>query len=162
MKSPRERTDCSSRPILPGGEQGVLWDPDLRGTLTGLTLDHDGARFARALIEGTCFEIRRCLEVFEEEAPLSYLRVAGWAAGIPEELQLLADITGHPIHGFALGSASAIGAALVSDVVDSAEYFAKRKALVLNPGEQSQSYNEIYARYIAQFSAAETRPLSNP
>jgi sugar (pentulose or hexulose) kinase len=147
-------------PYLAGGEQGVLWNPNLRGNLTGLTLDHDGARVARALIEGTCFEIRRCLEVLEGEAPLSSLRVAGWAAEIPEELQLLADITGHPIHAFALGSASAIGAALVSEVIDSAKYFAKRKALVLNPGEQSQSYNEIYARYIAKFSATDARSLS--
>jgi xylulokinase len=149
-------------PYLAGGEQGVLWNPTLRGNLTGLTLDHDGAKVARALIEGTCFEIRRCLEVLEGDAPLSSLRVAGWAAEIPEELQLLADITGHPIHAFALGSASAIGAALVSDVIDSAKYFAKRKALVLNPGEQSQSYNEIYARYIATFSATDARSLSTP
>jgi hypothetical protein len=57
---------------------------------------------------------------------------------------------------------SAIGAALVSDVIDSAKYFAKRKAFVLNPGEQSQSYNEIYARYIAKFSATDGRSLWTP
>ncbi len=149
-------------PYLAGGEQGVLWNPNLRGTLTGLTLAHNGASVARALIEGTCFEIRRCLEVFEGEAPLSYLRVAGCVAGIPEELQLLADITGRPVHAFALSSASAIGAALVSDMIDSAKYFEKTKAIVLSPTERSQSYNEIYARYIAQFTGTEAPPLSTP
>ena len=85
-------------PFLAGGEQGVLWNPSLRGTISGLTLSHDGATIARALLEGMCFEIRRCLEVFEEESPLSALRLAGWMAEIPQQSQLLADILGRPVH----------------------------------------------------------------
>jgi len=147
-------------PYLAGGEQGVLWNPRLRGTLTGLTLDHDGARIARALIEGMCFEIRRCLKVFEEEGLLSHVRVAGWMAHTPEESQLLADITGWPVQAFAVGSPSAVGAALISCMVDHEKHFEKTKTFALSPSEQSQRYNEIYARYVAKFPTADT--ICNP
>lgn len=143
-------------PFLAGGEQGVLWNPHLRGTLTGLTLAHNGAKIARALLEGMCFEIRRCLEVFEEEVPLSFVRVTGWIAGIPQELQLLSDIIGRPVHAFRLDSASAIGATLLTGLIDSKKYFANTRPAVFTPGQRSKRYNEIYARYVAQFPAGAT------
>jgi xylulokinase len=140
-------------PFLAGGEQGVLWNPHLRATLTGLTLAHNGAKIARALIEGMCFEIRRCLEVFEEEAPLSFVRVTGWIAEIPQELQLLADIIGWPVHAFRLDSAAAIGATLLTGLIDSKKCFANNRPEVFKPGQRSKDYNEIYARYVARFPA---------
>jgi len=143
-------------PYLGGGEQGVLWNPRLRGTLTGLTLAHGGAKIARALLEGMSFEIRRCLEVFEEEGPLPFVRVAGWIADIPEELQLLADIIGRPVHAFRLDSAAAIGATLLTGLIDSKKYFANTRPAVFTPGQRSKCYNEIYAKYAAQFPAGAT------
>jgi xylulokinase len=143
-------------PFLAGGEEGVLWNPRLRRTLAGLTLAHNKAEIARALLEGMFFEIRRCLEVFEEEVPLSLVRVAGWIADIPQELQMLADIIGRPAHAFRLDSAPAIGAALLSGLIDSKKYFANTKPAVFMPGQRSKRYNEIYARYIAQFPAGAT------
>jgi xylulokinase len=131
----------------------VLWDPDLRGTLTGLTLAHNPAKIARALLEGMSFEIRRCLELFEEEEPLSLVRVTGWITDIPEELQLLADILGRPVHALKLGSASAVGAALITGLIDNKKYFAKTRAAVFTASERSHRYNEVYARYIARFPA---------
>ena len=143
-------------PYLAGGEQGVLWNPHLRGTLTGLTLAHNGAKIARALIDGMCFEIRRCLEVFEEEVPLSFVRVTGWIADIPQELQLLADIIDRPVHAFRLDSAAAIGAALLTGLIDSKKCFANTRPAVFTPGQRSKHYNEIYARYVAQFPTGAT------
>ena len=143
-------------PFLAGGEQGVLWNPHLRGTLTGLTLAHNGAQIARALLEGMSFEIRRCLEVFEEEEQLSFVRVTGWIADIPQELQLLADIIGRPVHAFRLDSTSAIGATLLTGLIDNEQYFANAKPTVFTRGQRSKHYNEIYARYIAQFPTGAT------
>jgi len=111
-------------PYLGGGEQGVLWRASLRGTLTGLTLAHDGAQIARALLEGMSFEIRRCLKVFEEETSLSIVCLTGWVAEIPEEeVRLITEILHRPVHSFRIGSASAIGAALLTGLVDSKKYF---------------------------------------
>ncbi len=144
-------------PFLAGGEQGILWKPSLRGTISGLTLKHDGAMIARALLEGICFEIRRCLEVFEEDALLSSVRVAGWMAEVPQQSQLLADIIGRPVHAFRLGSASAVGAALLTGLIDSKKSFENREALVFVPTEQNPRYNQIYAIYFAQFPTAEAK-----
>jgi xylulokinase len=143
-------------PFLAGGEEGVLWNSSLRGALTGLTLAHSKAEIARALLEGMLFEIRRCLEVFQEEVPLSLVRVAGWIADIPQELQMLADIIGRPAHAFRLPSAPAIGATLLTGLVDSKKYFANTKPAVYTPGQPSKRYNQIYARYVAHFPAAAT------
>jgi xylulokinase len=143
-------------PFLARGEEGVLWNSNLRGTLAGLTLAHNKAEIARALLEGMLFEIRRCLEVFEEEAPLSLVRVAGWIADIPQELQMLADIIGRPAHAFRLGSAPAIGATLLTGLIDSKKYFANLKPAVFTPGQRSKRYNQLYARYVGQFPAGAT------
>jgi xylulokinase len=149
-------------PYLAGGEQGVLWNSHLCGTLTGLTSAHNRAHIAHALLEGMSFEIRRCLEIFEQEASLSFVRVSGWIADIPQELQLLADIIGRPIHAFRLDSASAIGATLLTGLLDTKKYFANTKPAVFTPGQRSKRYNEIYARYVAQFPAGATteKPVS--
>jgi len=141
-------------PFLAGGEQGILWNPNLRGTISGLTLTHDGAKIARALLEGMCFEIRRCLEVFEQESPLSSARLAGWMAEIPQQSQLLADILGRPVHAFRLSSASAVGAALLSGLIANKTYFENNKAVIFRPSEQKAIYDALYARYVAQFPAA--------
>ena len=143
-------------PYLAGGEQGVLWNSRLRGTLTGMTLAHNGAGIARALLEGMCFEIRRCLEVFEEGVPLSFVRVTGWIADIPQELQLLADIIGRPVHAFRLDSAAAMGAILLTGMIDSKKWFANTRPAVITPGQRSKRYNEGYAKYVAQFPAGAT------
>jgi sugar (pentulose or hexulose) kinase len=102
------------------------------------------------------FEIRRCLEVFVEEGPLSLIRVAGWIADIPPELQMLADVIGWPVHAFHLDSASAMGAALLTGLIDSKKYFANTQPTVFAPGQRNERYDEIYARYIAQFPANAT------
>jgi sugar (pentulose or hexulose) kinase len=52
-------------PYVGPGEQGALWDPDLRGTLAGATLAHTRAHVARALLDGITLESRRCASVLE-------------------------------------------------------------------------------------------------
>lgn len=139
-------------PYLGAGEQGVLWNPSLRGTLTGLTLNHDAAKIARALLEGMCFEIRRCLEVLEEgTGRSSKIFLAGWMAASPEESQTLADITGKSVHAVTLSCSSAIGAALLSGIIDCEKVVKKAKSADFSPGERRQSYERIYKEYIAQF-----------
>jgi len=140
-------------PFLAGGEQGVLWNPHLRGTLTGLSMTHRGVQIMRALLEGMCFEVRRCLEVFEEGGQLSVVRVAGWVADIPQELQMLADIIGRPIHVFQLDSASAVGATLLSGQIDINRHLVNAKPAVFTPSQHRTSYDEIYAKYVLDRSA---------
>jgi xylulokinase len=138
-------------PYLAGGEQGILWNPNLRGTISGLTVSHDGAQIARALLEGMCFEIRRCLQVFEEEARLSSVRLSGWMAEVSPQCQLLADILGGPVHAFRLTSASAVGAALLSGMINARKYAENTKPIVFRASPRKSLYNALFAKYVAQF-----------
>jgi xylulokinase len=143
-------------PFLAGGEQGVLWNPQLRGRLSGLTLSHGGVQIMRALLEGMCFEVRRCLAVLEEEGRVSFVAVAGWVADIPQELQLLADVIGRPVHAFQLDSASAVGATLLSGLIDIKTHFLNAKSAVFKPSQRSHCYDEIYANYVLDGSALDS------
>ena len=134
-------------PFLAGGEQSVLWNPQLRGRLSGLTLSHGGVQIMRALLEGMCFEVRRCLDVFEEEGRVSFVGVAGWIADIPPEMQLLADVIGRPVHAFRIESASAVGATLLSGLIDIKAHFINAKSVVFKPSQRTKCYDEIYAKY---------------
>ena len=143
-------------PFLAGGEQGVLWNPQLRGSLSGLTFSHGGVQIMRALLEGMCFEVRRCLAALEEEGHVSFVAVSGWVADIPQELQLLADVIGRPVHAFRLDSASALGATLLSGLIDIKTHFLNAKSAVFKPSQRSQCYDEIYAKYVLDGSALDS------
>ena len=97
--------DCSR------SEQGALWDPTLRGSIQGLSLQHTANDLARAFLEGVCFEIRRCVDVLAETAPSRTVIVTGHLVDHPSSLQMLADILRQPIRPFRSGSAAALGAA---------------------------------------------------
>ncbi len=99
-------------PYLAGGEQGALWNPALRGTISGLTLQHDANDLARAFLEGVCFEIRRCLEVLAETTPIHSIVAAGHLTERPAGLQMLADVLGRPVQAYVGESPAALGAAL--------------------------------------------------
>ena len=138
-------------PYLAGGDQGVLWNPDLRGTLSGLTCAHRPAHIARALLEGMSFEIRRCVEVLGDPS-VNSVRITGWMTENPADLQILADILGRPVHAYKLDSASAVGAALITGFVNRRAYFSELKALVTKPTtENSRVYDDLYSGYIAKF-----------
>ena len=143
-------------PYLAGGEQGVLWNPNLTGTLIGLTCAHRRAHIARALLEGMSFEIRRCLDAFETKS-ITSVRVTGWITQSSSDLQLLADILGRPVEGWKLESASAIGAALLTGLVDQHNYFMNTKTVVLDPTKNSHCYRDLYAKYIRRFHRFSTR-----
>jgi xylulokinase len=145
-------------PFLAGGEQGVLWNPHLRGTLTGLTSAHSGPQIMRALLEGMCYEVRRCLEVLAEKKQLSCVRVTGWVADIPQELQLLADVIGRPVHALRLDSASAVGATLLTGLIDIKKHFGNAKPAVFAPSRRSSDYDEIYAKYLDRTAFNSPRP----
>jgi len=103
-------------PFLGPGEQGALWDPSLRGTLTGLTLSHEPTDIAGALLEAIVLETRRCVGVLSEASgSIGEVTVAGWMSADPVP-QWLADATGRDVHPAASGGAgaSALGAALIA------------------------------------------------
>ena len=85
-------------PYLTPGEQGALWDPLLRGAITGLDLGHGREHLARALVNGIVLESRRCLAVLDETCgPGHAVAVAGGSAAAPSFRTDLADATRRPV-----------------------------------------------------------------
>lgn len=135
-------------PYLAGGEQGALWNPDLRGVLHGLTIQHRADDIARAYVEGVQFEIRRCIDILAETQPVTRIIIAGHATGHQATMQLLADILGRPVTPYTHVSPAAIGAARIA----MPEMTARRQdAETLTPSAAADVYDGFYARYCALF-----------
>ena len=96
------RTDPAHAPVLlpylSPGEQGALWDPQLRGAVVGLDLSHGRDHLARALVNGIILESRRCLAVLDEICGFGRaVEVAGGSAANPSFRADLADATRRPV-----------------------------------------------------------------
>ena len=109
-------------PFVGVGEQGALWDNDVRGTLFGLDLSHGPADVARAVLDGVILESRRCLARLEDLGlPAGEVRVA-WRGADPWFCQRLADATGRPVLvGDPVETSSAAGAARLAAVAADAD-----------------------------------------
>ena len=109
-------------PFVGVGEQGALWDNDVRGTLIGLDLSHGPADVARAVLDGIVLESRRCLARLEALGlPAGEVRVA-WRGADPWLCRRLADATGRPVLvGDPVETSSAAGAARLAAIAADAE-----------------------------------------
>jgi xylulokinase len=97
-------------PFVGMGEQGALWDADVRGTLLGLDLSHGPGDVARAVLDGIVLESRRCLtRLHDLGLPEGEVRVA-WPAADPWFCRRLADASGRTVV-VADAASSAAGAA---------------------------------------------------
>lgn len=70
------------------------WNPEVRGSLIGLSFEHTSGDIARALLEGIAAEVKQCIEVLSELTGNDYqkIRIAG---GITKNLlynQIQADM----------------------------------------------------------------------
>ncbi len=118
-----EQLDAEAAAVPPGSDgvlalaalaDGERTDPDLRAAFTGLSLRHDRAVLARALLEGVAFAIRAQLEllVAGETVP-SELRVSGGDARIGTWNRIKADVTGLPVSTI-VGDAAVTGVAMLA------------------------------------------------
>jgi xylulokinase/glycerol kinase len=93
------------------------WNPNAKGVLYGLSLGHTKQDVIRAIIEGVCFEIKQCLEVFSElDVSTNELRIAGGASRGVVWNQTLADILGVPAVKTKYEETTALGAAIIAGV----------------------------------------------
>ncbi|MEU5882547.1 FGGY-family carbohydrate kinase [Spirillospora sp. NPDC047279] len=81
--------------LSPAGERAPFLDPRARGAFHGLTVDHDRADLARAVLEGLSLVVRDCLAAAGTTP--TELRVSGGGSASPQWLGLMADVTGVPV-----------------------------------------------------------------
>ncbi|MGW0733063.1 FGGY family carbohydrate kinase [Streptomyces sp. NPDC002851] len=80
--------------LSPAGERAPFLDPRARGTLWGLTLEHDRGDVARAVFEGLSLAVRDSLAASRSD--ITELRLCGGGANSDAWCQLIADVTGVP------------------------------------------------------------------
>lgn len=139
------------------GSGTPYFDPDSKGTITGLTLGATREQFVKALIEGITYELRFNLETLEEAAgvKIDRLRAMGGGAKSPIWLQLKADITGKEVVSLAISECGCLGAAILAGVgageyssVDEAVNMIVSEVNVFHPDpERHKQYTERFAIY---------------
>lgn len=114
---------------VPAGSKGLLflphlagagapnWNPYAKGVFFGLTLAHERAAMARAIMEGITMETREILEAFEGLGlSLTEVRITGGVTKSALWNQIQADIYGKPVSRLAVGEATVLGAAILGGV----------------------------------------------
>ncbi|RFU65187.1 ribulokinase [Peribacillus glennii] len=101
----------------------LLKDPNLTGTLIGLTLNTKPEHIYRALMESLAFGTRKILTAFNESGINIEELYAG--GGLAEKnrllMQMFADISGKNVHVVTIPHASAMGSAVLAAVAAGAE-----------------------------------------
>jgi xylulokinase len=145
------------------GERTPLHDPDARGVLLGLTLDHGRGDVYRAALEATAFSVRRHLDLMRE-AGARIDRGVAVGGGSQSDLwpRIVTDVTGLPqalgrsTAGACLGGAL-LAARTVTDV-DIAAWNPLTTTLVPDPA-QAECYDALYADFLSLDAA--TRPAAH-
>jgi len=137
------------------GERSPYWDPKLRADFIGITMQHTGGHFVRALYEGIAFSLYDCKAAFDREGlVIDSFRLVGGGARSKTWRQIVCDVFGKPIDVPLNGDAS-FGAALVAGVgvgIFSNERDAARNCITLidrlvpDP-MRHQKYQEMFSIY---------------
>jgi gluconokinase/xylulokinase len=137
-------------PYVAPGEQGALWDPNLRGALFGMTLRDGRAEIARALLDGIALESRRCVDVLRSRGAAPTIRATGPLVRSPWLRRRLADATGcEVVHVRDDGSAAALGAAALCDpaVARALEARAGDGAVTAPDADRADDWDERWTRH---------------
>jgi len=150
-------------PVLGDGERT---DPALRGAFVGLSLRHDRAALARALLEGVAFAIRGQLDLLRQGgAPVTELRVSGGDARLRTWNRIKADVTGIPVSTIPGDAAvtgvamlAGIGAGVYRDAAEAIERCVRRDPPIRPDAGLCQLYETGYAawRSLAEARAVRT------
>jgi len=146
-------------PYLAGGEQGALWNPRLQAAIVGLNLRHTRDDIARSFLEGVFFEIKRCIEVLAETAPVESVMISGNLVRSSSSTQMLADILCRPVGAVPDRSPAAIGAALLARSIagnDAAHDRPTRVWPMTRPHESTAAlYADLYVQYLGKAAQCE-------
>ena len=101
--------------LVPGftGLGAPWWEPEARGTITGLTRDSGPAHMVRAALESFAYQTRDLLDALAKDGapPLSVLKVDGGVTANAFAMQFVADICGVEVERPAFQEMTALGAA---------------------------------------------------
>ncbi len=113
------RADLRHVPLfLPhlGGERAPLWDPQAKGSFTGLSSATGPEELARAVLEGVAYSARLVFDSLEQSAGrgADIVHHAGGGSGSDPWCQIRADVLGKALRRTSMRDAGVLGAALMA------------------------------------------------
>jgi xylulokinase len=137
------------------GERTPIHDPQARGVIFGLTLNHTRADVYRALLESVGYAIRHNLETMQDEGmqPKHLLAVGGGTLNLPW-MEMVCDIAGisqlipSQYIGACYGDAflAGIGAGLFTNIADISRWLTSPQTILAN-AESHALYEPYYQLY---------------
>lgn len=143
------------------GEKTPIHDPDARGSINGLSLNHGASHLWRALLEGFAYAFRHHIEVFNDMGhPTTHFLASDGGSNSRLWMQICADVLQQPIEtlsghpGSCLGAAwlAVIGAGLSDDWAGVSEFVSIKEHFEPNP-EHAAIYEQGYCFYHANYQA---------
>jgi D-xylulose kinase len=130
-------------------------NPAARGSFTGFTLRHTRGHFARAILEGVAFLLKRNLEVLQNAGvDVSEIRSTGGGARSPLWNQIKANVCGVPVVTLQNEETALLGDAILAGVAagifPSIEDGCKQMVALkdkIDPDSQAANYGAAYQRY---------------
>jgi xylulokinase len=130
-------------------------NPEARGSFTGFTLSHNRSHFARALLEGVAFMLKRNLETLEAAGiEVSEIRSTGGGARSALWNQIKANVCNVPVVTLVNEETALLGDAILAGVAtrifDSAEQGCSKMVALkqrVPPNEQAEAYVKAYQMY---------------
>lgn len=141
------------------GTRSILSNPNLSGTLIGLTLQTKPEEIYRAYLEATAYSARKIVDTYTQ-AGMKIDRIVA-TGGLPQRNQLLmqiyADVMNQPIIISESEYAPAIGAAILAAVAakqyptvpDAIAKMAPPLEKVIEPSKDAATYQQLYGLYTA-------------
>jgi len=144
--------------VLPyfAGERTPLFDPQARGVIAGLTLQHGRGHLYRALLEATAYGVRHNLDVMAETAgPPTIVSAVGGGTRGKLWLQIVSDVCGvsQRVHQHSFGAAYG-DARLAADGLGIATGDWNPSITVVEPDREAQAhYEPLYELYRGLYPA---------
>ncbi len=149
--------------LTPFGASGLA--PGTRGRLAGIQLHHSVPFFIRAVVEGLGYELNRYLGLLRAKGQqVEGLAMGGGAAASSITPQVLADISGLPLHCLTGSDATTLGAAILArGLLEPQACLAtiakemRPPARVVTPGPNAPFYQQEFRRYLDSLPLATRR-----
>ncbi len=151
-------------PFLSGGPQGNEFGCR-NGRLFGITLAHGPNHVVRAVVEGLACELRRHIGMLTDAGlAVRRLIMCGTAAAGHNTPQIIADVTGLPVHCVEISDVSALGAAMLArrllntdtDLAAIARHWAPSRRTMC-PGQCASTYHGLFQDYLGGLGGNESQ-----
>ena len=135
------------------------YNPDARGSFTGLTTEHHRGHFVRAVMESVACMLKSNLDYLGLD--VQEIRAMGGGANSPLWCQMKADMTGKRLVTLKNKESACLGSAILAGVGSGAfeSVEAAARGIVLDRVFESQGtdYTECYERYLSYDNLLNTR-----